>query len=215
MLIMKKARKLIAEIEGYYDLISQSSLVFKAGIYDHLNNKCKQLETRVTELSELEHDADVARREIKHKLYAEMLIPDARGDVLGLLESSDNVIDRAKSVLSSLAIEKPAIPEFLIDDFRELTDTTVNAMDEMVKASRSFFHEIGMINDYINKVYFYEHEVDKIEERIKRTVFTSEEIIHLSHRVQIRYFTERIAQVSDDAESVCERLEISAIKRSI
>ncbi len=215
MIIMKKARKLIAEIEGYYDLISQAALVFKAGIYDHLNGKEEQLEERVKELAALEHDADVSRREIKHKLYAEMLIPDSRGDVLGLLEASDNVIDRAKSVLSSFAIEKPEIPEFLHDDFRELTDTTVNAMDEMVKASRSFFHELGMINDYINKVYFYEHEVDKIEERIKRTLFTSDKITLLSHRVQMRYFTERIAQVSDDAESVCERLEISAIKRSI
>ena len=72
-----------------------------------------------------------------------------------------------------------------------------------------------IVNDFINKVYFYEHEADKLEDQIKRKAFKTSEIRDLSRRVHIRHFAERISMLSDDAEAVCERLSIYSIKRSI
>jgi len=213
--ILNRSRELIAGIDSFWDAIGKSALVFNAGVKDFLNAKRERLTERLHEIEILENEADALRRKIKHELYAQMLIPEARGDVLGLLETSDNVIDRAKKILNSLDIEQPGIPDFLVDDFLELTDISTTAMDEMVKGCRAFFSDIKIVNDFINKVYFYEHEADKLEDAIKRKVFESDEIKHLSRKVQIRYFTEKIAQLSDDAEAVCERLSIYAIKRSI
>jgi hypothetical protein len=190
-------------------------LVFRYGANDYFNNKLDHLKERLEEIGKLEHEADSLRRTIKHKLYTRMLIPDSRGDVLGLLETSDRVIDRAKKILYSLDIEKPDVPKNLVENFRELTDVSASAVDEMVKACRAFFTEIKIVNDFINKVYFYEHEADMLEEKIKRKAFESTEIKKLSRKVQMRYFAERISQLSDDAEDVCERLSISTIKRSI
>lgn len=215
MKILNRSKELIGDIESFWDAIGRSGLVFKAGINDFFNDKPERLKIRTEEIERLENEADCLRRNIKHRLYSQMLIPDARGDVLGLLETSDNVIDRAKKILNAFDIEKPDIPEFLVEDFRELTEISAFAMDEMVKACRAFFSDIKIVNDFINKVYFYEHEADKLEEMIKRKAFGSKEIDMLSRRVQIRYFAERISQLSDDAEAVCERLSIYAIKRSM
>lgn len=212
---MNKKKELIGEIECFFDTISRAGLVFRYGANDYFNNKLDHLKVRLEEIGNLEHEADSLRRTIKHKLYTRMLIPDSRGDVLGLLETSDRVIDRAKKILYSLDIEKPDVPENLVGTFKELTDVSASAVDEMVKACRAFFTEIKIVNDFINKVYFYEHEADKLEERIKRKAFESTEIKKLSRKVQMRYFAERISQLSDDAEDVCERLSISTIKRSI
>ncbi len=82
------------------------------------------------------------------------------------------------------------------------------------RAARAFFKEISVVNDYINKVSFFEHEADKLEDIIKSKAFNSIEIENLSRKVQIRYFAERVAKLSDGAEEVCERLAISVIKRS-
>jgi predicted phosphate transport protein (TIGR00153 family) len=215
MKILSRTKELVDEIDSFWDTISKATLVFRAGALDYFNNKLDRLKARLEEIDVLENDADKLRRSIKHKLYSQMLMPDSRGDVLGLLETSDNVIDRAKKILNALDIEKPDIPTFLVDDFVELTVTSANAMDEMVKAARAFFKDIKIINDFINKVYFYEHEADKLEEHIKRKAFESKEIEWLSLRVQLRYFAEKIALLSDDAEAVCERLSIYAIKRTV
>jgi predicted phosphate transport protein (TIGR00153 family) len=215
MKILSKTKQLVSEIENFWDTIGKASLVFKAGVNDYFNQKTDRLKTRLEEIDQLEHEADSLRRSIKHKLYSQMLIPEYRGDVLGLLETSDNAIDRTKKVLNSLDIERPNIPKSLTEDFKELANISANALDEMVKAARAFFSDIRIVNDFINKVYFYEHEADKLEDHIKRKAFKTSEIKDLSRKVQIRHFAERISMLSDDAEAVCERLSIYSIKRSI
>jgi len=71
------------------------------------------------------------------------------------------------------------------------------------------------VNDYVNKVHFYEHEADDVEETLKRKAFDSNEITRLSRKVHMRYFAEKIALVSDIAEAVAERLSVYTIKRRI
>lgn len=215
MKILRKTTHLIKEVDSFWDTIGRAALVFKGGSIDYFDNNFERLKDRAKQIDELENEADLLRRNIKLKLYTEMLIPESRGDVLGLLETSDNVIDRTKKVLHALELEKPRIPEFLVSDFKDLCHASANAMDEMVKASRSFFYEIQLINDFINKCYFYEHEADKLEDQIKRKAFDSPEVTRLSHKVHIRYFAEKISALSDEAEAVCERLSIYSIKRSI
>ncbi len=215
MQIIGKTKELIGEIDGFWDTIAKASMVFRVGIKDYLQDRPEKIVSRITEINELEHLADRLRKQIKIKLYAQMLIPESRGDVLGLLESSDNVIDSAKKVLNSFDIEKPLIPDFLTEDFINLVDASADAVEEMVKAARAFFKEVSVVNDYINKVSFFEHEADKLEDTIKRKAFDSIEIESLSWKVQVRYFAERVAKLSDGAEEVCERLSISVIKRSL
>ena len=48
-----------------------------------------------------------------------------------------------------------------------------------------------------------------------RRAFESGELEALSFKLHIRYFAEQISSLADEAESVCERLSVSAIKRSL
>lgn len=215
MKILNRSKQLVSEIDSFWDTMSKAALVFRAGACDYFNKRPERLKTRLEEIDCLEGEADELRRSIKQQLYSQMLIPESRGDVLGLLETSDNAIDRTKKILNSLAIEKPDIPGSLVADFIELAEASASAMDEMVKAARAFFSDLKIINDFINKVYFYEHEADKLEDQIKRKAFENTDIKELSRKVHIRYFAEKISTLSDDAEAVCERLAIYTIKRSI
>ena len=204
-----------AEIEKFLDNISRAALIFKEGVKNYLDQDIPEFLQRKKDVERLESEADELRRVIRYQLYSQMLIPESRGDVLGLLENSDNVIDLTKQVLIHFDIEKPLIPDFLKAEFVNLADASVSAVNEMVKADRAFFREIKMVNDYINKVYFYEHEADKLEEKIMRRAFESKDLETLSLKLHIRYFAEKISSIADEAESVCERLSVSAIKRSL
>ncbi|MDP8211022.1 MAG: DUF47 family protein [Candidatus Stygibacter australis] len=210
-----KTKQLEADIECYLDLVSRAGLVFNEGVKAYLNGKMEKFDKNFRDITALESEADAVRRDIKRKLYTYMLIPESRGDVLGLLETLDDVVDICEKVLEQFSIETPDIRDFLKSDFRELAELSALCVDEIVKAARSFFTDITMVSNYVNKVHFYEHEVDDLEEQLKRKAFNSTEIERFSHKVHMRYFAEKIAMVSDVAQAVAERLSVYAIKRKI
>ncbi|MCD4820180.1 MAG: DUF47 family protein [Candidatus Cloacimonetes bacterium] len=214
-ILVNRSKDLQTDIDSYLDRVEEGSLIFFEGVKCYLRNKMERFDRLYSDISLLETDADHLRRDIKRKLYTFMLIPEARGDVLGLLENLDNVIDIAEKVLEQFSIETPEIPDFLLDDFEELADLSSKAVNELVKASRAFFKENKIVSNYINKIHFYEHQADGVEESIKRKTFSSDKITRFSNRVHLRYFTEKIASVSDEAESVGERLSVYAIKRGL
>jgi predicted phosphate transport protein (TIGR00153 family) len=164
----------------------------------------------------LETAVDELRRGIRHQLYSKMLLPESRGDMLSLLETIDNVIDTTEEVLVQFDIQRPKIPKELNKDFIELVDASCKAADFTVLAARCYINNSDLINDHINKTFFYEHEADKVENRIKRKLFGSDDFVtDLAGKAHLSKFVELIAKLSDDGQDVCERLSVATIKRSI
>ncbi len=209
------SKELEVEISKYLDLVDRSTLLFKQNVNRYLNKNYHDFEENIDEILQAENDADQYQKDIKYKLYKYMLIPESRADVLSLLERMDNLVDLTKKVIVQFSIERPEIPVSIEDDFKELTEQSVASVTELVRAVRAFFEEISMVNDYINKVHFYEHEADKSEEKIKRKTFSNQNIDEFSKKVHIRYFSEKIALLSDEAETISEFLSVATIKRSI
>jgi len=203
-------------MDRYFGLVDQGALLLVEALNKYLAGQLEEFEQKSADIDRIEREADGLRRQIKHRLYAEMLIPDSRGDVLGLLETLDNVLDVTKHVTVHFSIEQPQILPFLQDDFRELTDKAVKSVLELTLAVRAFFREVYRVTEHLDKVHFWEHEADVIEERLKRRAFRAvEEIPQFSRRVHMRYFAERIGMVADQAEEVAERLAVYAIKRQM
>lgn len=203
------------KIENFLDNVTNAGILFKDGVSDYLDNDLGQFHNKLKEIRKNEESADGLRREIRYRLYKKMLIPESRGDVLGLLETTDNVIDTTKKVLGHFDVEKPKIREFLHNDFRKLAKASAEALDNVVLADRAFFKNEAGIEDYIHKVHYYEHEADQLEEQIKKSIFECEEIPDLAEKMQLRDFIELIASLSDEAEDVAERLSVYAIKRNL
>lgn len=214
-MLFNRAKSIEGNIDKYLENILKSSLIFEQGIKEYFEGRQEEFEKRSIEIQKLESESDEIRRDIKYKLYKELLIPDARGDVLGLLETMDNVIDRAEMVMVRFSIEKPIVWPELKDDFIELTVASTKCVAELVAAARAFFREITKVADCLVKVHFWEHEADKIEERIMRKAFEGDFIDKFSLKVHMRYFAERISLLADEAEDVADRLDIYTIKRSI
>lgn len=213
-LFMKKTKKLESEINRYLDLVINGGIIFKQGIKFYLNNELDLFEERLAESDKCETNADELRRSIEEQLYEHMLIPEHRGDVLGILESTDKVLNISSETLYQFSVESPKIPEDLKDYFIELVDASANAIEAMISAIRLYFHYSESIRDNITKVMRYEKEADKISDKLKRKVFQRKDI-DLADKMHIRYFAYHIENVADAAEDVCDRLAIASIKRSI
>jgi hypothetical protein len=215
-ILFGRSKELEIEITEYLDLVNRGSLTFKRDLNRYIKKNFELFEESLTDIKEIENNADEHQKDIKYKLYKYMLIPESRADVLGIIEEIDTITDLAKEVIYEISIEKPFIPKELENDFLELVENSTEAVDMLVKAVRAFFEEISQVNDYVNKVHFFEHQADKNEERLKRKIFSEQfEKIDIAHKLQLRYFIEEIAALSDQAESVSEDVSVAAIKRRI
>jgi len=211
--LFAKTRLLEAKIDEYLDHTSEVGLLFVEAVKDYLEHRREEFEARRKHVTELERHADELRKDIERQLYAETLIPESRGDVLGILEHTDAVINTAKMTLMRLSVEHPQIPPALARDYVELADYGCRSVQELVTGIRAFFRGAPTVTDSVHKVAFWEKEADKIIERLRRDIFQAE--LDLSQKMHLGDFVMHFGTVSDAAEEVSDRLAISAIKRSI
>ncbi len=212
-ILFRITKELEMETDDFLDAISQGIIVFKEAVGYYLDGQNKRFADQLDIIEKLEAKADQLRRSIETKLYTHSLIPEHRGDVLGLLETIDDVIDMAKETLNQFDVEKPAIDTSLNDGYNELTQKAGDACEVMVKSVRAFFKDINAVHDHLHKIYFYENEADTIGDHLKRKIFGMD--IDLSHKIHLRYFAQHIDQLADQAEAVADRLSIYTIKRSL
>ena len=215
MAFFNTTKKLIIEIDEFFDAIDNGSLVFKEGVSNYLKGDQDKFSENIKVIDNLEAKADNIRRKVENDLYAHSLLPQYRGDVLRLMEKCDDLLDIMKGNLYQFDVEIPLIPKKLHTDILKLTKISVSAIDTLIPAARAFFKDPLSVKDKIHRVYFFEKEVDKLANDIKRKVFHEFPTLKLSEKIHLRYFTLHIENVSDAAEIVADMLSILAIKRIV
>lgn len=211
--LFSKTKELESQIDEFCDKVDQGAMSFKIGINSYINDEYAAFEDKLQQVNQLESQGDTLRRNIERRLYEQTLIPESRGDVLGLLENMDTILNSCEGAMWQFAIEKPHIPEEFHADYVNLVDASVSAVDSLVAASRAFFRGAETVSDHMHKVLFYEKEGDKISTRLKMAIFADG--LDLAHKAQLRNFVEHIDDIADSAEDVADRLAIYSIKRSI
>ena len=212
--LFRRTKALESQIDDFLDKLSQSALVFRRAVDIYLaEGATAEFEEKLSQVNELESQADKLRRDVETQLYAQTLIPESRGDVLGLIENLDSVLNLCEGGLWAFSIEKPDIPAEFHSDYRALTEQVVNTMESLVLASRAFFRNIEAVPDHMHKVMFYEKEADKVSTKLKKAIFATD--LPLSHKAHLRNFVEHIDNLADKSEDVADRLAIYTIKRTV
>lgn len=214
VVMFRKSRALEHQIDEFLDRLSESALLFDLAIKSYLTDGYSEdFAAKRKDVNDNESTADGLRRDIETQLYTQTLIPESRGDVLGLIETLDHVLNLCESALWAFDIEKPEIPEDLHPLFKELTEMVVQSVEALARSSRAFFRDFERVSYHNHKVMFYEKEADKVSTKLKRKIFSSE--LDLAHKMHLRYFVESIDNIADWSEDVADRLAIYAIKRSV
>ncbi|MFV2002875.1 MAG: DUF47 domain-containing protein [Paracoccaceae bacterium] len=210
--LFRRTKGLEFKIDEYLSKLSESAILFKLAIKAYLREGCSDdFQAKLAEIIALESSADALRRRIKTELYTHTLIPESRGDVLGLIETLDDLLNFFESTLLAFSSERPVIADEFRPGFKQLTNMVVSAVDALVMASRAFFHTPLAVHDYNHKVVLYEKEADKVSSKLKLAIFQSD--LELAHKTHLRDFVEHIDNVANWAEDVSDRLEVYAIKR--
>ena len=211
--IFRATKDLVTKIDTFIDIVSESVLHFEEALALYLSGRTDEFNERLEVLRRVERRADELRLDIEAQLYVQTLIPESRGDVLGLLENMDDIIDFSKSIMFDFSVEQPVVPGELHDRFIKLASAAVNSTQALVQSTRSFFYDVNRVKDYLHKVKYFESESDHIAEKAKRELFEMD--IDLARKLHLKVFIDVIDSVSDVAESISNRLSIATMKRII
>jgi predicted phosphate transport protein (TIGR00153 family) len=214
MRLFNRTRQVEGWIDELLDTVSEAGLTFREAIDLYLDDGAgERYRQHLDRVNRYESRGDELRRDIEQALYRETLIPDARRDVLELLEALDDIINKYLEVLWYFAIETPDIPGEFKRDYAELTGQSAQSAESLVLASRAFFRDPAAVNDHLHKVRFFETEADQGVTRLRQRIFSTE--LALSRKIHLRFFAERIVWISDLAEDVADKLVIYSIRRSV
>ncbi len=211
--LFRSSRVLEAQIDEFLDVVAEGGLVYQAGVKAYLNGDKSDFDAAIIKIDKLESKADKLSKDVESHLYRQSLIPEHRGDVLGLLENSDNIIDTTKMSLYQFSVEQPEIPAEFDAEFLKLADASAAAVDAVIVCARAFFRDSEQVKDNLYKVHHFEKEADTISDSLKRAIFASD--LDLAHKIHLRYFALNVEKVSDKAQEVADRLAIYSIKRNI
>jgi predicted phosphate transport protein (TIGR00153 family) len=121
--LFRRTRELENQVDDFLDKLSQSALLFRNAIETYMaDGASEEFEEKLKHVNSLESEADSLRRSVETQLYSQTLIPESRGDVLGLMENLDSVLNDIEGALWSFSIEASKISAKYHGDFAALAD---------------------------------------------------------------------------------------------
>jgi uncharacterized protein Yka (UPF0111/DUF47 family) len=210
-----KTRFLEGLIDEFLDKIAEGVIVGELGLKAYLCGSEEEaicLE-KLNQLTEIKRRCSELRRTIVTMLYTEMLLPDARGDVLRLLGSLFALLDDMGDDFEELMIVQPQrLPEFGAD-FAELTAMAVRGVQAVLVAARTFFRTPAAVRDHLNEVRVFEDQTDRLAYKLKRRIVAAD--LSFEQRTLLRETAAMLDGLADKAENIGDDLSIFAIKRSL
>ena len=205
-------RQIQAQLDDYLDNLNAIALDMRRAIGAYLNHDLGEFSRLFARINELEHHLDTLRRDIEADIYGRRLLPDTRGDILGLLENLDKIPNRMQTVTRELKLEKVQIPETLEQSLTKLADRGVEIVQVLVRTIRAFLNSPNDVKEGVKQLSDHEHEGVVIEQQAVALTF-EDTSLELAHKMQLQRLIERLGSICDMAEDMGDRIMISSLKR--
>jgi predicted phosphate transport protein (TIGR00153 family) len=204
-------KELINSINLFLNNILEVNSLFENLMKEFFLKNYKKVEDLTVKISDLESACDKLRRTTERKIYQETLIPEQRGDVLGMLENLDKIPGQLQGNAHRINTEKPDIHKELHDDFNNLVQNNSTCIKLLISGSKQFFIDPKKTIEDCLLVSKHESTGDKISTKLKNAIFNNNNL-DLSQKMHLRYFVEIVDEVANLAEDVADRLIISSVK---
>jgi len=212
--LFRKQRQVQILIERYLDHLRNVQQSFSQAINSCLDDNARNdFYVLADETHHFESKADDVREEIKTLMYSKVLLPESRGDIMGLLESIDQVPRFFEIILNIIRTQKLAIPDLIVSDVRELVSVSMEACDLMIMQVEDLLQRGRRIPELLDVIDEKESQCDVIERQIIITLFDSD--IDPFLKIQLKELVVFLGEISDQADRVSKRINIISLKRRV
>jgi predicted phosphate transport protein (TIGR00153 family) len=170
------------------------------------------------QISDYEHEADLAKNDIRNHLPKTLFLPVDRNNLLEILTIQDNIADRSEdvAVLTSLKpLEKiesfaPLFDEFLQKNIAAF-DQAHNIIKELHELLETSFGgvEAEKVRAMVEKVAFLENEVDILQRKLLKAFFKAEDEMSYSTFDLWQKIFEATASLSNLSEKLAFRIRLT------
>ncbi|RLB06906.1 MAG: hypothetical protein DRG50_04315 [Deltaproteobacteria bacterium] len=174
---------------------------------------CTDFEFLIEQTHKAESKCDDIRNTIELEMYGKALIPESRGDILGLLETMDSIPNQFELILYFIQTQKLRVPDFMTSDLKELLQISVDSWDLLRQSVESLFINPEVIQTLNQKIDRKESQGDFIERRLITNIFDSD--IDTAYKILLRDLVVQIGNISDHTERVSRRVMIINVKRRV
>jgi predicted phosphate transport protein (TIGR00153 family) len=212
-LFWRKEERIIHKIEAYLNQVDKTRDLFRDTMGELVRGEVNERsEERVMEVHASESVADDIRRDIELQMYKKALIPESRGDVLGLIESMDMVPNLFQSLCDQLLYQQIEVPPEFRERYLELVEVNIDSYNLLREAILALFYRRDC-QEQLRRIDAKESESDGIERGLVKDIFSTD--LDKADKILLKEIVVNTGDISDTVEIAADRLNLALIKSRI
>ena len=210
----KRQRQVESLIYSYLDNLQMTETRFDEALTTCLDKGiCEHFDFLTEQTHKYESKADDIREDIKALMYGKALIPESRGDIMGLVEAIDHIPRIFELLLHMIRTQKLVIPDFIVPDIKELIRISLESCHLMYKQVKALFKKSDELKPLVSSIDHNESHCDHIERHIISKIFDSD--IDPFQKLQLKEMIIHMGEISDEVDRVSKRMNIISMKRRV
>jgi predicted phosphate transport protein (TIGR00153 family) len=167
------------------------------------------------EVSQLEHQADQIKNDIRERLLKRFFMPIDRAEVLEIISLQDSLADTAEDVCKVLTLKQLPFPGDLREDFEKFVELNLQAckicaeiishMDELIESGFGGV-EAERIRGLAKDVAFAEHQADVVQLDLLKKIYGHDKDFSVAEFHLWMRFTRVLSRLSNTSENLAERV---------
>lgn len=178
----------------------------------------EKVEQVFRKISELEHQADLTKNDIRNHLPKSLFLPMDRESILETLEIQDSIADKAEDIAVLLSIKKLTIPKVCQFDFENFLAKNLESFEgafliikELHELLESSFGgiEAEKVKTMVENVAYKEHEADLIQRKLLKDLFCHAEGLNFPDFLLLQRIFEAVGTISNLSEILANRIRMT------
>jgi predicted phosphate transport protein (TIGR00153 family) len=198
----------MCKVRECIDILGDGLINYYKGNYKDFPNVAKKV-------SELEHEADLIKSNLRNHLPSFVFIPVDKGKFMWALREQDAILDHAEKLVNMLDMRHTKIPKPLQDVFIEhvkLVVKTVEAMEDAVSNIKDLVEtsfvkrEREQTKGFIYKVHEFEYKADEKKYEMNKNIYKLEKKLSPMDVYHLLKIADWVDDIADHAENVSDWL---------
>jgi hypothetical protein len=188
------------------DILGEGLIKYFKGDYKGFSDLAKKV-------SEIEHEADRIKRNLRNHLPTSLFMPVDKGKFMWALREQDKILDHAENLVKMLDMRHTKIPKELQEVFishLKLVMKTVDAMQDAVGNIKDLVEtsfvkrEREQTKKYIYKVHEFEWKADQKKYEMTQGIYNLEKKLDPMDVYHLLKIADWVDDIADHAENVAD-----------
>lgn len=195
--------------------------ILGVGLIDYYKGECKNFSEIAKKVSEIEHEADIIKGNLRNHLPNSLFMPVDKGKFMWALREQDAILDHAENLARMLDMRHTKIPKELqkvFIDHAKAVVKTVEAMEDAVGNIRDLVEtsfvkrEREQTKEYVRKVHKLEWEADQRKYEATKGIYKLEKKLDPMDVYHMLKIADWVDDIADHAENVADWLRAMIAK---